>query len=472
MANENSQSLTQRQTQRLATRLSQQQLRFVRLLELNAPEFEEAVDQELQSNPALEALPEGETISQTSNSNKEEEEWTRPAWRVPGSSSSSISFQELPPPEDSPSLYDYLNSQLPEKSLTDNQLKAARFIIGSLDPNGYLRTPLNQIALDMAVNEDTDLPESDWQIALQAIKELDPPGMGAVNLQESLQLQLQRLPDSQDKEVALRIIKNHFDTFVLKHFDRIASSLKLPVKTVQQAIDLIVQLNPKPGAQFEARSSEAANYVVPDFILEETDNGLTISLANRVPELAIEQSFAKAVADSKTEPGNRRKKGMEFVASRVSEARDFIKLLSQRQHTLLQVASAILKIQKEYFETRDLYRLRPMMLKDIMAITGFDASVVSRATAGKYLQTPWGIFPMRFFFSDTVGENGADTGALTNRKLEAEIKSLIENEDKKHPLSDDKLQQAMAERGYDISRRTVAKYRDRLKIPVARLRRE
>lgn len=472
MANDNSQSLSQRQTQRLATRLSQQQLRFVRLLELNAPEFEEAVDQELQSNPALEALPEPDS-DKNNVTPKEEDEWERPVWRAPGSSSSSVSFQELPPPEDSPSLYDYLYAQLPEKALSDSEYRAARFIIGSLDPNGYLRSPLSQLQVDMAVSEGIDLPDDIWQNALKAVKELDPPGVGAADLRESLLLQLKRLPESPEKEIALKIISGHFDTFVLKHYDKLASSLRIAPEALQRAIDLIVQLNPKPGAQFEARGSAAANYVVPDFILEETDNGLTISLANRIPELAIEQSFEKALESATPAPGaGRRKKGMEFIASRVSEARDFIKLLSQRQQTLLKVASAILKIQKEYFETRDLYRLRPMMLKDIMAITGFDASVVSRATAGKYLQTPWGIFPMRFFFSDTVGENGADTSALTNRKLEAEIKDLIDHEDKSRPLSDDKLQQAMAARGYEISRRTVAKYRDRLKIPVARLRRK
>lgn len=471
MSNSNSQSLSQKQTQRLATRLSQQQLRFVRLLELNAPEFEEAVDQELQSNPALEAISEPETPTGQPESAQGDGEWARQTWRSPGSAS-GISVQDIPPSEDTPTLYDHLYAQLPEKDLSDNEREAARFIIGSLDPNGYLRTPISQISLDMAINEGIDLPDSVWQRALEAVKELDPAGVGASDLQESLLLQTARLSESKEKEHALAILRNHFDTFALKHYDKIASAMKLPAESVTKAIDLIVQLNPKPGAQFEGRNSSAANYVVPDFILEETDNGLTISLANRVPELAIEQTFAQAIDSLKAQPGPKRKKGMEFVASRVGEAKEFIRLLTQRQQTLMKVAAAILKIQKEYFETRNVYRLRPMMLKDIMALTGFDASVVSRATAGKYIQTPWGIFPMRFFFSDTVGENGEDTGALTNRKLEAEIKDLIEKEDKLHPLSDDKLQQAMTERGYDISRRTVAKYRDSLKIPVARLRRK
>lgn len=471
MPKSNSQSLSQKQTQRLTTRLSQQQLRFVRLLELNAPEFEEAVDQELQSNPALEVISEPEPNVNHTEQSRDDEEWARPTWRPPGSAS-SVSFQDIPPSEDTPNLYDHLYAQLPEKDLSTNEEEAARFIIGSLDPNGYLRTPISQISLDMAINEGIDLPDDVWQRALATVKELDPAGVGASDLQESLLLQAERLPETKEKETAIAILRDYFDTFALKHYDRIASAMKLPAENVAKAIDLIVQFNPKPGAQFEGRNSSAANFVVPDFILEESDNGLTIALANRIPELAIEQTFAQAIESLKAQPGPKRKKGLEFISSRVGEAKEFIRLLTMRQQTLLKVAAAILKIQKEYFETRDLYRLRPMMLKDIMALTGFDASVVSRATAGKYIQTPWGIFPMRFFFSDTVGENGEDTSALTNRKLEAEIKNLIEKEDKRHPLSDEKLQKAMTERGYDISRRTVAKYRDRMKIPVARLRRE
>ncbi len=468
MANPASQSLTQNQTQRLATRLSQQQIRFVRLLELNAPEIEEAVDQELQSNPALEALP-GSNQDQTTESKTEEDEWVRPTWR-PGSSSSA-DFQEYVSPEDSPTLYDYLNDQLVGKKLTPDETAAAKFIIGNLDSNGYLRLPLTQLSLDMAVNEGLDLPLPVWKKAWETVKELEPTGVGAADLRECLQLQLARLPESSEKLLATRILSGFYSFFTQKHFDKIAAALGIDTGRVYEAIALIRELNPKPGAQFETRSSVASNYIQPDFILEENDSGLTISLANRIPELTIEQSFESAIKSLNEQPGPKRRKGFEYVTDRVNNAREFIKLLTQRQQTLMKVAAAILKIQKEYFETRDIYRLRPMGLKDIMAITGFDASVVSRATAGKYIQTPWGIFPMRFFFSDTVGENGSDTDALTNRKLEAEIRDLVKKENKSKPLSDAKLQKEMAARGYDISRRTVAKYRDRLGIPIARLRR-
>lgn len=471
------QSLSQVQSQRLTTRLSQQQLRFVRLLEMNEPEFEEAVDQELQSNPALENIADEEKSQNPSDNGANEEEDLTPVYRPESPASYYSSADPFPrTSSDTATLYEHLLPQLYEKDLEGDMLKAARFLVGSLDTNGYLRMPLEQLAIDLAVNEGVDLPPEKMRQVLDAIKSLDPPGVGASDLRESLLLQLRAKekedPENPDIRNAIRILEEQYEAFTLKHTDRIANALALSPDALRSAMEHILQLNPKPGAQFEGRAEAAANFIAPDFILEETDTGLSVSLPNRIPELAVERSFSQAVEQLQKEEKPRRRKGVDFVANRVADAKEFIRLVSQRQQTLIKVASAILKIQKEYFETRDLYRLRPMMIKDITALTGFDASVVSRATAGKYIQTPWGIFPMRFFFSDTVGRNGSDTGALTNRKLEAEIRDIIGKEDKSHPLSDDKIQQAMAKRGYDISRRTVAKYRERIGIPVARLRKE
>lgn len=476
MTGATSQSLSQIQSQKLTTRLSQQQFRFVRLLEMNEPEFEEAVDQELQSNPALEDITtqESQSIPSESSSADDSEGWS--PYYYPRNTS-YLPENYLPQtPEDNHSLYDHLLTQLYEKELDEEILRAARFIIGNLDSNGYLRIPLSQLAVDLAVNENLDLSEDRLQEALDAVKTLDPPGVGAADLRESLLLQLRakrsREPENPDIRNAIRILKEQYEAFTLRHTDRLASALGLTPSRTAAAIDRIRQLNPKPGAQFEAREDAAANFISPDFILDETDSGLEIILPNRIPELAIRRSFSQAAEELKKEERPRRKKTVDFISNRISDARDFIKLVSQRQQTLLKVAAAILKLQKEYFETRDLYRLRPMMIKDISALTGLDASVISRATAGKYIQTPWGIFPMRFFFSDTVGRNGTDAEALTNRKLEAEIKDIVGKENKKHPLSDDRIQREMTSRGYEISRRTVAKYRERLGIPVARLRKE
>lgn len=460
-------TLSLEQSQKLQQRLSQQQLQFVRLLELNAPEAEERVRQELEANPALEELPGTESgQAETTASGAEE----TPSWNPHWGSRQGGMGAEIPTPADQPSLYEHLRRQLDEKDLSPQVRRTAEYLIGNLDSNGYLRRPLRQAILDMALGGAQEPTDDEAQEALDALRGLEPPGVGAASLRDCLTMQLERQPASQQRDDALRILNEQFEEFTLKHNDRLASLLRISPLRVEKAIRTIVSLNPKPGAQFESREQASANYLVPDFILEQTDRGMVISLNNRIPELAIQASFAQAVESFKGKRGAALPKGHEFVVSRVADARDFIRLLSQRQHTLLTVASAILAIQREYFESRDLYKLRPMVIRDISQLTGLDASAISRATAGKYLQTPWGVFPMRFFFSDTVGSNGSDTEALTNRKLEAEIRKIVDSENKARPLSDDKIQKALQDNGYDVSRRTVAKYRDRLSIPVARLR--
>ena len=213
---------------------------------------------------------------------------------------------------------------------------------------------------------------------------------------------------------------------------------------------------------------------MPDINVNVEDGRISISTNNRIPDLVIDRTFSEAMAQMNLNAASRKvKKGNEFIISRYNDARDFIKILKQRQETLLNVMTAIVDIQKEYFLTQNIYRLKPMMIKDISAITGYDLSVVSRATANKHVNTPWGVFPLRFFFSDSIGtENSEDVEVLTNRKIEAEITKIVEQEDKKHPLSDEKIRLEMERKGYDVSRRTIAKYRDRKGIPVARLRKE
>lgn len=260
----------------------------------------------------------------------------------------------------------------------------------------------------------------------------------------------------------------------MKHTHKIISGLRIGQERVKEAIDLILTLNPKPGASLDS-TSYRTNVIVPDLVVSNEDGHLSVSLNNRVPELAIDRTFSEAVREMEETAASRRKarKGQEFVISRFNDARDFIRILRQRQETLIGVMTAIMKIQEEYFRTEDVYRLKPMMIKDISAMTGYDISVISRATNNKYVATPWGIFPLRFFFSDSIGEEGEDTSeALTNRKVEAEIAAIVEGEDKRHPLSDEKIKDMMEARGYEVSRRTVAKYRDRQGIPVARLRKE
>lgn len=463
MASDQSLSLDQR----LSMRLSAQQLRFVKLLEFNAPELEEAIDRELEDNPALEAVepapaPEAEI----------------PAYRLNARNYSPDDFADydFSPPDNSESLYDHLRRQLAERRLSPKMTEAVDYLIDSLDPNGYLLRPLHALVNDMAFGPGIELSSQEAVEALHILQSFEPFGIGATDLRDCLMLQLQHLPESAERNDALNILENQFEAFSMKHSHKIVSALKMSQERVKEAVSLILSLNPKPGATFDS-SATSSNIVVPDLVVSNEDGNLSVALNNRIPELAIDRTFTEAVAEMQNEAGKEKKKGREFVISRYNDARDFIKVLRQRQETLLNVMTAILKIQKEYFLTEDVYRLRPMMIKDIAALTGYDLSVISRATANKYVATPWGIFPLRFFFSDSIGESSEESAddapeVLTNRKIEAEIAQLVAAEDKKHPLSDEKIRQLMEERGYEVSRRTVAKYRDRQNIPVARLRKE
>lgn len=446
--------------QRTVQRLSQQQVRFVRMLELNAPELDEAVEREMEANPAL------------VDSEEEEPAETRISTGWIPRTATSGEDGTVWAPDSSWSLYDSLNEQLSERNLDVDTDRMARYIVGNLDRNGYLTRSLDEIVDDLAFGPGIITDRETAERGLAVVRELDPAGVGAMDLRDTLQLQLERLTPSPAKNNALRIVTDAFDAFTMKHKHRIMSALKLSEKDTDEALALILTLNPKPGASVGESPSDSANVIVPDFILDNEDGNLTLTLNNRVPELKIEFSFEQAMRELDKEPRNKRPKGSEFIVSRYNEARDFIRIIEQRQKTMMTVMSAILKIQEEYFRTEDVYKLKPMMIKNISDLTGLDFSVISRATNNKYIATPWGVFPLRFFFSDSIGEERDGEDAATNRKIEAAISSMIEKEDKRHPLSDRRISEQLAKQGFDISRRTVAKYRDRQNIPVARLRKE
>lgn len=445
-------------TQRIGMRLSQQQLRFVRMLELNAPELDETVERELEDNPALGVKEEP----------AEDETRRYPVYARQGDRDEYVPVQA----DDSENLYDNLYAQLSEKRLTPKEEYAARYIIGSLDSNGYLNRSIDDIIDDMAFGPGVEVTREEALRALEAVRSLDPPGIGANSLQDCLEMQLEAMPHSRRRDNALRIIRECYDAFVMKHKHRIISQLHLSAEDTDAALGLILSLNPKPGAALGNDPAAHANIIIPDFVVTIDDGKISIGLNNNIPELRIEESFEQAMAGLERTAKGRPKKGSEFIVSRYNDARDFIRILSQRQQTMMAVMTAIVNIQKEYFLTEDVYRLKPMMIKNVADMTGLDISVVSRVTSNKYVALPWGIMPLRFFFSDSIGEEKEGTEAATNRKIEATIRALIEKEDKKHPLSDQKITEEMQKAGYDISRRTVAKYRDRQRIPVARLRKE
>lgn len=450
--------------QRTTIRLSQQQVRFVRLLELNAPELDEAVEREMEDNPAL---VDSEDDSQSAHDSVSAPSAST-AW-IPRRSAESEDYSGLTP-DATETLYDHLYAQLSERNLDPQTNSLARYIIGSLDTNGYLTRSVDDMVDDLAFGPGVIVSREEARRALEVVRSLEPAGVGATGLQDTLAMQLRALPQSAARDNALRIVTDAFEAFTMKHKHRIMSQLRISEAQADEALTLILSLNPKPGAAVGSGPSDSANVIIPDFIINNEDGELAVTLNNRIPELRVEQSFEQAMKELEKLPRGKRRKGSEFVVSRYNDAREFIRIVTMRQRTMLAVMQAILKIQEEYFRTEDVYTLKPMMLKHIADLTGLDFSVISRATNNKYVSTPWGIFPLRFFFSDSIGEEKEGADAATNRKIEATIAGLIDKEDKRHPLSDRRIAEQMSAMGFDVSRRTIAKYRDRQRIPVARLR--
>lgn len=448
------------QTQRM--RLSQQQLRFVRLLELNAREFDEAVEAELEANPALKV---------------DEDEHAASADETPyylrraNNYSHGDNDYDFTAPDESESLYDHLTEQIGQLRLSPQVAEMARYIVGNLDSNGRLQRQLGNILDDLAINTGVEVPYDVAARALEVVRGLDPAGVGATDLRDSLLIQLHALPQSRERDDAISILTDYFDAYINRHSHKIISGLKISAERVSAAGALIRSLNPKPGAAYGGERETAASVIYPDFKVSNEDGSPVISVNNRFPELTIEQSYQSAVNDPALRKRDARR-DKAFTISGYNNARDFIENVRQRQKTLLAVMTAIVKLQREYFETGDVYKLNPMMIKDISAITGLDLSVISRATNNKYVETPWGaVLPLRELFSNVKGDEQAGE-TLTNRQIEAEIEAIIRDEDKRHPLSDAGICEEMRKRGYNLSRRTIAKYRDAGRIPVARLRKE
>lgn len=467
------QTLQQKSVQRNV--ITQLQMRFVNALEKNAREFDQEVEKELEENSALEAEPDPghEEV-------KLKESHSTPAY-YPGLYGGDDDRAEFTPRDDSETLYDSLRTQLSERSLSPEVKEATLYLIDSLEPDGYLRRSLHDLEEDMMFHHGLSFPEGTLQQAIATIRTMDPPGVGADSLQQCLILQLERLSPSDVRKDALRIVEKKFDALTSRHYHKIISGLKIKEDALRAALDLIVSLNPRPGLTVGNNASETTNIVIPDFIItEDSDTGeLSITLNNRIPELKISESFTSAVKSLELQQKRRKAKTPEnqYILSHFNEANDFIKVFRQRQETLHTVMSAIVKLQKDYFTTADIYTLHPMMLKDLERETGLDKSTISRATKNKFVDLPWGTFPLKFFFSDSKGSkdpSGLKEGeaALTNRKIEAEIRKIIEAEDKRHPLSDAAIFKEMQARGLDIARRTVTKYRERCGIPASRFRRE
>ena len=483
----NKESLHLTQEQRLQQRLSPQQVQFVRLLGMNRTEMEDEVRHEVLDNPAIEIADsddssDGEVPAEemTTDNNvtpdsadpEDEPEDDVPAYRLNISNRSADDKVYEPIITNESTLIDYLSEQISEHDLSEKQQTIADYIIGNIDDNGYLTRSVEAISDDIVFQMGIEVDEDEIQSVLQMIRDLDPAGIGAKDLRDCLLLQLERLPGSDDNLLAYKIIDCYFPEFSEKHYDRIITALKTDKGGFRRALEVILSLNPKPGSLYGGGDNSKAQHIIPDFSVEVDGDNITLTLLNNIPELQIEESFqamyddisVKRVRNRSEEEANR------FVKDKYESAATFIKMLKQRQVTLFSIMRAILERQKQFFLTEDESLLRPMVLKDIASDTGYDLSVVSRATSGKYVMTQGGIYPLKFFFNEGIRhESGED---VSSREIQSALKEIIEGEDKKKPYSDEVLCTLLNKRGYEIARRTIAKYRERMGFPVARLRKE
>lgn len=512
------QKLVQQQVlkQQQVQRLSAQHMLLVKLLEMPLTELEQNVNAELDDNPALEVdenlndnLSDNDNLEYADNadapSQKDEldavlermgSDDELPAYEHIRRQQNNAEYEEIVY-GDTVSFYDKIHSQLAEHELTDQQRDIIEYLIGSLDDDGLLRKPLDSISDELAVYHNIDVSEQEVEETLKILQDFDPAGIGARSLQECLLIQIERnegererrnvgkaLPRSlapstsrreENNNILHTIIADYFNEFKKKHWSRIQSALNLSDAQMETIQKEIRKLNPKPGASMGETQGRNIQQITPDFIVDTNDDGsISFSLNNgQMPELYVSPSFTDMLAtykDNKDGMSRSEKEALIYAKEKVDRAQGFIDAIKQRRHTLYITMKAIIDWQRRFFQEGDESELRPMILKDIADKTGLDISTISRVSNVKYAQTKWGTFPLRFFFSD--GYTTEDGEEMSTRKIKIALKELIDQEDKQHPMSDDILAEKMKEQGFPIARRTVAKYREQMGVPVARLRKE
>jgi RNA polymerase sigma-54 factor len=480
--------LRQVQQQKMLQKLSPQQIQLVKLLEIPSIEMNERIMREVDENPALEL---GENIEAKSedefdyddNQAENNDDFSLddyeadddiPDYKLQTYSDSSDNSRERVVSGSASSLNDVLMEQLRMLELDETSEKISEFIIGNIDEDGYLRSDATSISDDLAIILGIDWPISAVQELIDNIKQFDPPGVAAQNLQETLILQLERKNENKIINDAIFLLKNFFEEFSKKHYEVLVKKLDCTMDYLKKIIAEILKLNPKPGGAFESQLEQSMKQITPDFILENNDGFLSLSLSNgNIPELHVSRKYVEMVSDFKSNSSNQTreaKEALQFAKEKVDSAKWFIDSVKQRQDTLLRTMRAIVEYQKEYFIDGDEKKLKPMILKDISKMTGFDISTISRVSNSKYIQTEFGVFPLKYFFTEgMLTDTGEEVSALEIKTI---LQSSVDNEDKSNPLTDESLSEILSGKGYVIARRTIAKYREQLGIPVARLRRE
>lgn len=476
-------------------RMSPQQIQLMKLLQVPTAQLEQRIKEELEANPALE---EGEPIDtdETDESaigeaepEQEEKEDTSPEEDLDLSeylnddeiADYKLQDNSYPDPDEDKSIplpveqsfHEYLLDQLGTLELNEKQEKIAEQIIGSIDNDGYLRRELGSIVDDLSFSQNISATEEEILEVLKKVQEIDPPGTGARNLQECLLLQLDKLKGHEVyARLAKEILTSHFEHFTKKHYDKLQKILQIPEEHLKGALDVILRLNPKPGSAYSP-GTKAQQYITPDYFITNNNGELQLSLNSRnAPELRVSREFMDMLKDyGKTKNKTKeQKEAVMFIKQKIDGAKWFIDAIRQRQKTLLDTMQAIMEYQYEFFTTGDETRLKPMILKNIAEKTGQDISTISRVSNSKYVQTEFGIYPLKYFFSESISTDEGEE--VSTREVKKILSDMIAIEDKKKPYSDQYLTKLLNQKGYNIARRTVAKYREQLDIPVARLRKE
>jgi RNA polymerase sigma-54 factor len=479
--------LRQRLSQKLLQKLSPQQIQLMKLLQVPTASLEERIQEELEANPALEEggkeadddLLGGEEEPREASDDGMEDLNLDDYFSEDDDIADYRTRQQRDPNEEersvpvavSETFHERVMRQLGMVELEEREALLAEQLVGSLDDDGYLRRDLDAIADDLAFGQNVIAETGELEAALAVVQGLEPAGIGARNLRECLLLQLRRKPENPIIRLALRMLEEQFDAFSKKHYERMQRALGVEPDEMKLALDEILKLNPKPGGS--SSGARQNQYIIPDFLVSNNNGQLELSLNSRnAPELKVSQSFKEIYQAYKAAPNKDRKTRDEilYIKQKMDSAQWFIDAIRQRQQTLYNTMAAILDLQEAWFLTGDETNLRPMILKDIAEITGLDISTISRVANSKYVSTEFGTYPLKYFFSESLTTDSGEE--VSTREVKRILADLIGAEDKRKPLSDQKLMDLLKETGYQIARRTVAKYREQLNIPVARLRKE
>ncbi|MEZ4800524.1 MAG: RNA polymerase factor sigma-54 [Flavobacteriales bacterium] len=484
--------LKQTLQQKLQQKLSPQQIQLMKMLQIPTMELEQRIKDEMEVNPALEegreeeendemkSMEENDSDIDSDNNNDDDfdindyfDDDDVPEYKLYTNNHSADDEERESPLGAGRSFQDLLFSQLGLRDLTEKESQLAEYLIGNLDEAGYLRRELPAIINDLAFSSNISTSVEELEHVLSLIQDLDPSGVGARNLQECLLIQIRRTEEKdEDTDLAEVIISKYFEEFTKKHYEKISKKLELTDEELKPAIDFILHLNPKPGNSM-MESSRTIQHITPDFLLSVENDDLKLTLNSRnAPELKISREYKEMlhhysktkVADSKD------KEAMLFVKQKIDSAKWFIDAINQRNQTLLFCMQAIVDYQKEFFLSGDETKLKPMILKDIADLVEMDISTISRVANSKYIQTPYGTYLLKYFFSESLSTDEGEE--VSSREVKKILKDAIEAEEKRKPLTDEKLGKLLNSKGYNIARRTVAKYREQLGIPVARLRKE